>query len=201
MRAGDVPARSAITWSVPPPPAAPSRPDVTSSPGPLSPEAGPYGLLGTKVPDAGRGSGHSLYCRPASSPSRAYCPARRRSPRPTAAAAPRWSRGTTPPSTPRWKVAQWDPALCVQCGNCSFACPHTSRSAAGRGSRHWRCRHAALGATAQDDLERSGVGWPGEHIVGLLELIQREPVGDKPSGVDVVAGEQAQQCRRGVRVD
>ena len=45
-------------------------------------------------------------CRPASSPSRACCPgtrrsprSSRRSPRPTAAAAPRWSSGTTPRST------------------------------------------------------------------------------------------------------
>ena len=47
-------------------------------------------------------------CRPASSPSPACCPgtrrsprSRRRSPRPTAAAAPRWSRGTRPRSTAR----------------------------------------------------------------------------------------------------
>src|ERR1700704_6975522 len=62
-------------------------------------------------------------------------------------------------------------------------------ASAAAGPRHWRYWHAALDATAQDDLERSGVGWPGEHVVGLLELIQREAVGDKPSGVDVVAGE------------
>ena len=58
-----------------------------------------------------------------------------------------------------------------------------------------------LRGAAQDDLERAGVGWPGEHVVGLVELIQCEVVGDEPPSIDLVSGEQAQQGRRGVRVD
>ena len=59
--------------------------------------------------DAGLPGGSTPCCKPASSPSPAYCPGRRRSPpsrrpspRPTAAAAPRWWRGTTPRWTRRW---------------------------------------------------------------------------------------------------
>jgi pyruvate-ferredoxin/flavodoxin oxidoreductase len=39
--------------------------------------------------------------------------------------------GTFPSGTTRWEkrnvsdlVAQWDPDVCVQCGNCAFVCPH-----------------------------------------------------------------------------
>jgi len=40
--------------------------------------------------------------------------------------------GTYPSGTTRWeksnvsdRVAAWEPALCIQCGNCSFVCPHS----------------------------------------------------------------------------
>ena len=40
--------------------------------------------------------------------------------------------GTYPTGTTRWEkrniapaVPRWDPALCIQCGNCSFICPHS----------------------------------------------------------------------------
>ena len=40
--------------------------------------------------------------------------------------------GTYPSGTTRWEkrniseeVAIWDPAICIQCGNCSFVCPHS----------------------------------------------------------------------------
>jgi len=40
--------------------------------------------------------------------------------------------GTYPTGTTRWEkrniaesVPQWQPALCIQCGNCSFICPHS----------------------------------------------------------------------------
>jgi hypothetical protein len=43
------------------------------------------------------------------------------------------------------------------------------------------------GGAAQHDLERTCVGGPAEHVVGRVELIQREVVGDEPSGVDLVS--------------
>src|ERR1017187_6158925 len=58
-----------------------------------------------------------------------------------------------------------------------------------------------LGRAAQHDFQRAGVGGPAEHVVGLIEVIQREGVGDEPGRVDLAGGEQAQQGRRGVRVD
>ena len=40
--------------------------------------------------------------------------------------------GTWPSGTSRWEkrnisefVAQWDPGICIQCGNCHFVCPHS----------------------------------------------------------------------------
>ena len=42
---------------------------------------------------------------------------------------------------------------------------------------------------------------PGEDVVGLVELVQVEVVGDEPRGDDVAAGEQAKQGWRQVRVD
>ncbi len=40
--------------------------------------------------------------------------------------------GTYPSATTRWEkrnisdlVARWDPEICIQCGNCSFVCPHS----------------------------------------------------------------------------
>src|SRR3984957_6279195 len=60
---------------------------------------------------------------------------------------------------------------------------------------------ALSGGTGQDYLEGARVGCAREHVISLVELIQREVVGDKSSRVDVVAGEQAQECRRRVRVD
>ncbi|MDM7920949.1 MAG: pyruvate:ferredoxin (flavodoxin) oxidoreductase, partial [Pyrinomonadaceae bacterium] len=40
--------------------------------------------------------------------------------------------GTYPNATSRWekrnisgRVAKWDPEICIQCGNCSFVCPHS----------------------------------------------------------------------------
>src|SRR5580693_6683966 len=40
---------------------------------------------------------------------------------------------------------------------------------------------------AEDDLERAGVGGPGEDVVRLVELVQAEVVGDEPLGVDPAA--------------
>ena len=152
--------------------------------------------------EAGLAGRINVSCRPASSPSPACCRARRRSPgsrrrspRPTASAAPRWWRATTRPSIATLEglqrvelpaavtatrepapmvpahapefvrtvtaemmagrgdalpvsalpvdgtypsgttayekrnisdlVAEWDSELCIQCGNCSFVCPHS----------------------------------------------------------------------------
>jgi len=40
--------------------------------------------------------------------------------------------GTFPSATSRWEkrrisatVPIWDPGICIQCGNCSFVCPHS----------------------------------------------------------------------------
>ena len=39
----------------------------------------------------------------------------------------------------------------------------------------------------EDDLQGAGVGGVGEHVVGLVELVEGEVVGDEPGGVDLVA--------------
>ena len=43
-------------------------------------------------------------------------------------------------------VAVWDPDLCIQCGNCSFVCPHSViRSTLLRPVRAWTARRRASG--------------------------------------------------------
>src|SRR5580693_4561870 len=52
-------------------------------------------------------------------------------------------------------------------------------------------------SAAEDDLERAGVRGPGEDVVRRFHLIQAEVMGDEPLGVDMAAGDQAHQGRRG----
>ena len=40
---------------------------------------------------------------------------------------------------------------------------------------------------AEDDLECAGLGRPGEHVVGVDELVEREVVGDEPCRVELAA--------------
>src|SRR6266852_6773969 len=69
----------------------------------------------------------------------------------------------------------------------------------------WSCAIYTVspaGASAgEDDLERAGVRGPREHVVGLVEVVQVEVVGDEPLGVDLAGGDQAHQGRRGGGVD
>src|SRR5579863_2093098 len=52
-------------------------------------------------------------------------------------------------------------------------------------------------SAAEDDLERAVVGGVGEHVVRRFHLIQAEVMGDEPLGVNLAAGDQAHQGRRG----
>src|SRR5580700_6584096 len=58
-----------------------------------------------------------------------------------------------------------------------------------------------LVVAAEDDLQRAGVGGPGEDVVRLVPLVQTEVVGDEPLGVELAAGDQLQQGGGGVGVD
>ena len=44
-----------------------------------------------------------------------------------------------------------------------------------------------VSCSGEDDLERPGLGGPGEHVVGVHELVESEVVGDETLGVDLVA--------------
>ena len=43
----------------------------------------------------------------------------------------------------------------------------------------------------EDDLQGSGFGSSGEHVVGFVELVHREMMGHEASGVDAVALEES----------
>ncbi|MCJ7556962.1 MAG: pyruvate:ferredoxin (flavodoxin) oxidoreductase [Gammaproteobacteria bacterium] len=65
--------------------------------------------------------------------------------------------GTYPVGTTRWEkrnvaeqVPLWDPALCIQCGNCSFVCPHSVIRA--------KFFH-------MDYLEQAPASFPSSHII------------------------------------
>ena len=50
-------------------------------------------------------------------------------------------------------------------------------------------RLPVVSATEQRHLQRTGVHWPGEDVVGVLHLIQAVPVRDQPVDVEPPAGE------------
>src|ERR1700733_11004673 len=88
---------------------------------------------------------------------------------------------------------------------CTSSCPTSLLSRAGRPSLTVgsiiSTPSLLVVAAAEGDLQRAGVGGPGEDVVRLVELIQAEVVGDEPLGVELAAGDQLQQGGGGVGVD
>jgi pyruvate-ferredoxin/flavodoxin oxidoreductase len=68
--------------------------------------------------------------------------------------------GTYPAGTSRWEkrnisdlVAQWDPGSCIQCGHCSFVCPHSVIRS--------KFYHSAMLETAPDGFQSAPVNGRG----------------------------------------
>ncbi len=123
--------------------------------------------------------------------------------------------GTFPTATARWEnrdismyVPAWEPDICIQCGNCSFVCPHSvirakfynSRATAAgarglpprahRRPRPSRCALHAAGLPRQlHRLRPVRRGLPGE------EQGRNRAQGDQHAGQGRGARSRAQQCR------
>src|ERR1700731_3669399 len=64
-----------------------------------------------------------------------------------------------------------------------------------------RGRLTGLSGRGEQHLQRPGVGGIAEDVVGGLELVKAESVGDHRRGVELVTGDQTDQCRGRVGVD
>lgn len=103
----DVPDEAGDDPLAPPVPAVPAAPVASSVPAPvIPPDAPEFVRAVTAAMLDGRGDELPVSALPAD--------------------------GTYPPGTARYEkrnisdlVAVWDPDLCIQCGNCSFVCPHS----------------------------------------------------------------------------
>mgnify|MGYP001586081127 CR=1 FL=1 len=65
--------------------------------------------------------------------------------------------GTFPSATSRWEkrgisdtVPAWDASICIQCGNCSFVCPHAVIRAKVYGAKHLHAAPAGFASAAID---------------------------------------------------
>jgi len=100
--------------------------------------------------------------------------------------------GTWPSATTRWekrniseRVAEWEPSLCIQCGNCHFVCPHSAIRA-----RFYHKDHLDSAPPDFQSAPINGRGYPEtrytlqvyiEDCTGCNLCVDACPVGSVPS--------------------
>src|SRR5258708_23418195 len=107
------------------------------------------------------------------------------------------SRPATTPLTPSIRRS-WPPGTpSSRCTGCS---PRPVGLAARDRSVAPPARTGADPSAAQHDVQGAGVGGAGEDVVGLLEVVEAEPVRNELAGVKLASGDQPQEHRRRVRI-